>query len=364
MPRPDLADAVLSGARPLRVLVTGAGGPAAVAFLRAVTTPGAFAAALPDGSSGAGVRVEAYAVDIDPYAAGLYLVPPERRALVPRGEDPTFLAAVLDLCRAAAVDVVVPTVDTELPVVCGSRPALRAVGATVLGPTPATLERCLDKADLASSCGPLGVVPATAVVDGGLATAGWGWWPAVAKPRRGSGGRDVTVVAGPAELARLPTDGTWLVQELLPGPEHSIDVLATTSGRVVAAVPRSRLKVDSGVAVAGRTVDDPELVGIGHRVAAAIGLTSVANVQVKADAAGRPRLLEVNPRFPGTMPLTVAAGVDMPVLSVADLLGVALPDQVSHSPAAVVRHWEEVLLGPDELGSVRPGFPTPAGTRP
>ena len=64
-----------------------------------------------------------------------------------------------------------------------------------------------------------------------------------------------------------------------------------------------------------------------HReVAAAIELTTVANVQVKEDADGEPALLEVNPRFPGTMPLTIAAGVDMPRLAIGEALGTAIPD--------------------------------------
>ena len=52
--------------------------------------------------------------DIDPFAAGLYLVAPERRAILPRGDDPRFADVLLARCRARGVDVVVPTVDTEL----------------------------------------------------------------------------------------------------------------------------------------------------------------------------------------------------------------------------------------------------------
>ena len=55
------------------------------------------------------------------------------------------------------------------------------------------------------------------------------------------------------QLAGFPRDGTLLVQEFVPGEEYSVDVLASRDGRIAAAVPRARLKVDSGIAVAART---------------------------------------------------------------------------------------------------------------
>jgi carbamoyl-phosphate synthase large subunit len=321
--------------RPTRVLVTGAGGPAAVSFMRAV-------------SGHPELPVELWAVDIDPCAAGLYLVDGRHRSLVPRGDDPGFVDAVAALCRRAAIDVLVPTVDTEMLPVCHRRPELAAGGTAVLAPSVATLERCLDKWALVQACRGLDVAPATALLDASFDPAGWAW-PAIVKPRHGSGSRGVALLEGPDQLAGVPQDGSYIVQQPLPGVEHSLDVLAYLDGRVAAVVPRSRLKVDSGIAVAGRTEASLALEAVGREVALAVGLTSVANVQVKADEHGRPRLLEVNPRFPGSMPLTVAAGVDMPTLALADVLGRPVPDHVEHRALAMVRHWDEVFIDvPDE----------------
>jgi carbamoyl-phosphate synthase large subunit len=330
--------------RPVRVLVTGAGGPAAVSFMRDVADPG----------------VDLFAVDIDPCAAGLYLVRPDRRGLVPRGADPAFGDALLDRCRRDRIDVVVPTVDTEMMPVSSRRADFAEVGTLVLGPTVATLNHCLDKWDVMRTCASVGVVPRTGLLDYTFDPGAWDW-PAIAKPRRGSGGRGVTLVAGPEELAHVPHDGSFIVQELLPGAEYSIDVLAYVDGRIAAVVPRTRLKVDSGIAVAGCTVHDQDLERIGRRVAEAIELTTVANVQVKTGADGVPRLLEVNPRFPGTMPLTVASGVDMPALALDDVLGRPVPDTVPFRPVAMVRHWREVFLEVCELEATGPLLGTAAG---
>src|SRR5581483_5023668 len=156
-------------------------------------------------------------------------------------------------------------------------------------------------------------LPRTSLVDDGFEPHAPSL-PAVAKPRTGSGSRGVRVIEHRAELLELPRDGSLIVQEYLPGLEYSIDVLAGTTGCVIASVPRSRLKVDSGIAVTGRTVRDERLETLAATVAETVGLRGIANVQVKLDRCGVPALLEVNPRVPGSLALTIASGVDMPRL--------------------------------------------------
>ncbi len=117
-----------------------------------------------------------------------------------------------------------------------------------------------------------------------------------------------------------------MLQEYLPGEEYSVDVYVRRDGRVIAAVPRARMKIDSGIAVASRTVNVPEVIAAAVRTAEIIGIRGIANVQFKRAADGVFKLLEVNPRFPGTLPLTGAAGIDMPKLMADELAGRTLPD--------------------------------------
>lgn len=320
------------------VLVTGTGGAAGVAVLRSLRG-----------------HADLVAADIDPVAVGLYLVERRHRVLLPRGESPAFVDTLLAVAVASQVNLVIPTVDTELRGVSAAREAFEACGIAVLVESVHTLDLCLHKGRLMEHCAKHVRVPTTLSLDpsstyGDLA-ARLGE-PFVVKPWMGAGGRGFAVVRSQADLARVPRNGTMSAQELLPGPEYSIDVLCKPTGHVVAAVPRRRDKVDSGIAVAGRTVADPALTSFGTAVAEAIGATGVVNVQAKLDADGVPGLLEVNARFPGTMPLTRAAGVDMPLLAVKARLGFELPDQLPFREVAVVRHWEEVVVPVDEYGVV------------
>ena len=174
-------------------------------------------------------------------------------------------------------------------------------------------------------------------------------FPRFAKPREGAGSRGVARIDSRADLDKQPKDGSVMLQEYLPGEEYSVDVYVRRDGRVVAAVPRERMKIDSGIAVASRTVNVPEVIAAAVRTAEIIGIRGIANVQFKRAADGVFKLLEVNPRFPGTLPLTGAAGIDMPKLMADELAGQKLPDGLlPFKELMVVRYWTEHYLDPRE----------------
>jgi carbamoyl-phosphate synthase large subunit len=323
-------------ARRLRVLVTGAGGPAAIAAMKSLRAEDS---------------VELLAADMDSWAAGLYLVPTWARTLIPAGAAPGFADAVLTRCLTLGVDVVLPTVDAELRPLARAREEFAAAGIALLLAPAAALDVILDKLLLARHCAGVVLVPRTEVFGPGVDPAQW-TYPVVVKPRQGSGSRGVVIVGSAAELAALDRSDELIIQEFLPGEEYSVDVLADASGRVIASVPRLRARVDSGVSVGGRTVHDPEVEWFGRAVAQATGVTFVANVQCKRDREGAPALLEVNPRMPGTLGLTIASGVDMPRLALAALLGKPLPANIGFCERAVVRFLDERFIDPAEVSSV------------
>jgi carbamoyl-phosphate synthase large subunit len=321
--------------RPPRILVTGAGGPSGYSFMRALERE----------------PLELVAGDIDPHAPGLYLVEASNRLLLPRGDDPSFAETLLGICRDRGVDVIVPTVDTELVPLAESRDDFAAAGVSVLVAPTRALRNCLDKwalMQVVDGCVP---TPHSAPLDEDFDPGSFEL-PVMVKPRVGSGSRGVRRVDSWDALGNV-RDRSLLVQEHLPGPEYSLDVLARMDGEIRAVVPRERLLVDSGIAVTSRTVHDDELESVGAAAAAAVGVTGVANVQVMRDAAGSPCLIEINPRFPGTMPLTVASGVNMPRLALGELLGEPiLQGPLEFDDVAMTRVFEDVPVDPAELASL------------
>ena len=314
-----------------RVLVTGAGGPAGVAVIRSLLRR---------------PELTVFVADMDGWASGIYLVPPAQRRLVPPGRDADFVPAIARMVAEDALDLVISTVDVELVALAGRRDELAP--AVLAAPSEDTLTTALDKLLLAERCATTGRSPRTLLAGPDALAVEWDF-PVFAKPRQGAGSRGIRLVPDRAALETLPVDEGLLVQEFLPGEEYSVDVIADAAGHVVAAVPRTRARVDSGVAIAGRTVHDPELIETASAIAEAIGLVGVANVQLRRDRTGRAMLLEVNPRFPGALPLTIAAGVDIPSL-VADLfLGAELPAAIPFREIASVRFLEDVIVEVDEV---------------
>jgi len=74
-------------------------------------------------------------------------------------------------------------------------------------------------------------------------------------------------------------------------------------------------------------------------------------VQVRRDQQGQPALLEVNPRVPGSLPLTVASGVDMPRLALDALRGRPLPEHAEFCEKAMVRFLDERFLDLSEISA-------------
>ncbi len=315
----------------MRILLTGAGGPSAISVWKSL-----------DGAH------ELHMADMDPCASGLYLVPPERRLLLPRGDAPGFPAHVLEVCRERAIELVISTVDAELIPLARTHADFAARGVQLpLAPVPC-LELCRDKHALLTALAPAVAVPATRLLTAEVARAP-GPLPQFVKPRLGAGSRGAMVVDSATQLAVLPQDGSILLQEWLPGEEYSVDVYVRSGGQVIAAVPRERMKTDSGIAVAARTRDLPDVIDAAVAAASAAGVRYVANVQLRRARDGRCKLLEINPRFPGTLPLTAAAGVDLPKLLVADVNGEPLPEgRLPFKEIMVVRYWAEHFLDPRE----------------
>jgi carbamoyl-phosphate synthase large subunit len=114
-----------------------------------------------------------------------------------------------------------------------------------------------------------------------------------------------------------------LVMAYLPGEEFSVDVLAS-NGETLACVVRKRMRAAQGMATESVVVSAPDVEEAARSVIAATRLSYVNNVQFRRDVGGIPRLLEINPRIPGTIHLTVAAGLNLPLAACVQALGQAI----------------------------------------
>jgi carbamoyl-phosphate synthase large subunit len=303
------------------VVVTGAGGPAGVAVLRALAQSGH----------------TPVAADADADAAGLRMV--ADRAVLPAASDPRFGAAVLALVDATRPAVLVTTVSEELAALSELRPELTARGVAAWLPPMAAVEVSLDKWKFARVLHDDGIpTPPTAL--GGPSTLEGPW---VVKPRFGRGSRDVHVVDEPEAVAwacrRTPEP---IVQTRAEGREFTADVLVDRDGRVAACVPRWRLETKAGISTRGETFVSPAVNALVARTVATVGLDGILNLQGFVDG-GAVTVVEVNPRFSGGLPLSLAAGADLVGQYVRGALGLPIQSaRLEHRPGVrMIRSFRE-----------------------
>jgi predicted ATP-grasp superfamily ATP-dependent carboligase/protein-tyrosine-phosphatase len=148
--------------------------------------------------------------------------------------------------------------------------------------------------------------------------------PLVLKPRASYALGDIAtkrsarVVRDLAELDRQLRSGAWLgcvAESFFPGVGVGLSVLAR-EGRILFAYQHRRLHESSDTGASTNRVSepaDPDLLAATKPLAAAARLDGVAMFEFRVDRrSGRHVLLEVNPRFWGSLPLAVAAGADFP----------------------------------------------------
>ncbi len=247
--------------------------------------------------------------------------------LVPRLDDPGYLPALLDLCAEQRVDLVVPTIDTEMDAWASAREKFAAAGTTVALSSDRVVGIAADKQLTHEWLVEHGFpTVAQATPEAVLADPGAWDFPLVVKPRFGSAGIGVGLAHDVGELRRAAGRrdlGEMVVQAVARGREHTIDVLADRDGHCLCAVPRRRIEVRAGEVSKAVTVRSPGLIDLAGRICAALpGAYGALAVQVfVGDAPGELAVIEINARYGGGFPLALEAGADFPRWQIEELLG-------------------------------------------
>jgi len=246
--------------------------------------------------------------DINPLSPAVHVA--DRAYLVPLSSSPDYLNEIWSICDAEDVRLVVPTIDDELELFASAKESFARRGVAVAVSTPDTAAICNDKYATCSHLRARGVAAAETFLPGALPPGVR--FPLFVKPRVGRGGVGAYRARTPRELAFfLDYVAGAVVQQYLDGPEFTIDVLCDDAGRVLSVVPRERVVIRAGVIDRGRTSNDPALIDLALACAGALPFSGAVNLQCRV-VSGRPVIFEINPRFSGGIPLTIAAGADFP----------------------------------------------------
>jgi len=281
--------------------------------------------------------------------------------IIPPVSSPDYLDRLTDLVDRHAARLLVPLTDLDLLPLSRAAADLAQHGCTAaIAPEP-VMQTCRDKIAFAQLVAEAGLpsIPSL-TLDEFRAEP---FYPCFAKPISGSAAIGTRVLRNEDELVThvMAFGEELMLQEHISGSEYTLDVYRRRDGVVCAVVPRQRLEIRAGEVAKGITVNAPELIDAALTIIDHLpGLWGVFNLQCRRPAGGEPRFFELNPRFGGGAPLTIAAGVDLPKMLIAELTGQSVEPRIGEftDRLMMTRYDEAFYTQVDDPASL-PGYDEP-----
>ena len=147
---------------------------------------------------------------------------------------------------------------------------------------------------------------------------------------------------------------TLLLMEYMPGDEYSVDCIDIEKSFV--AVSRRRDVIKDGICAAGEAIEKKDLILYSKALYNHFKIEYNANFQFRYDKNNQAKIVELNPRFSGTMELCRGAGVDFASLAMNKFLNIPEKDLPQiHWGTKMQRVWQEVFFQ-DEKSFVLEGI--------
>lgn len=309
-----------------KVLLTCAGGPAAVGASKSLLSLLEF-------------DVYIVTVDSDPNAVGLTDIFCDASYTVPQSSKvEEYWCAIIDIIQKEKINLIIPTGDMDVWHFARNKEELEEMGVTVYLSDLDTIMICQNKDMFYSYCHESFPLPFTSTDFMELKL------PMYAKPTKGSGGRGGKLCEAIHDInaTSMPTNIKYIYQEYLPGVEYSVDTLSDLKGNVITCVVRERMQTKAGISTKGRIIRDNHIESLCADMCKHLNIVGPSCMQLKEDANGQLKFVEVNPRLGGGTYFTTLAGVNIPKLMLQSLEGEAVaptPKEIT-----VVRYFEEVVL--------------------
>jgi carbamoyl-phosphate synthase large subunit len=351
----------------LSVLLTGAGAPGTRGTLYALRNN-------PDG-------IKIRTVGTDAKAGGIGRLWMDAFYQVPAPEEQSYVEALLSICKAEAVDLVIPQTTREIVAFARHKAAFEAAGARVMVADLPAIDVANHKWQLLKICERLNLPhPTYHLARSGAeliecaARLGYPGNPVVVKPPVSNGMRGFRILReGAWDVARflaekpsgvevtleelltvLGRGAVWpdlLVTEYLPGAEYSVDAFA--GSKVSVAVPRLRKAIRSGISFENELEYREDLIKYTLTLGQQIGLKYAFGFQFKLDCDGVAKVLECNPRIQGTMVASLFSGVNVIWMGVKEALGEppeTVPDRLQ--TASFHRFWGGVGIQGERMDEI------------
>jgi len=290
---------------PLKLVLTAVGCPGASTLIRMLKANGER-------------DIHIHGVDMRPDAVGRFLC--DGFSLVPSGASPEYLPALAEVVERERPDLLFVQSSHEIETVARHRDVFEALGARVLADGADGIEAAGDKALMHAACSQISVPQPKLLLPraldefvAGVRELGYPEVPVCFKPPVAKGSRGFRILSAEVDRVRellherpinrhmtLPEfEGLFrgvdpfpelMLMEYVDAPEITVDLFAD-KGDVVFHQTRTREEFVTGLAMAFKTIDRPELVELSRKVVRHLRLDYFQSIQWIGG-----KLLEINPR--------------------------------------------------------------------
>ncbi len=247
------------------------------------------------------------------YCDAAYLLP------YPSAGDQALLDQLQLIQQQENIDVLLPCLDAELPGLVRLLPALQQMGLKTFLPEAQQLrlrnkDRLPELADMAGIACP----EITPVTQAGFfydcQEKGWSY-PLVVKGIFYGAHVAHTAEEGADAFRKIAAEWGYpvLVQQYVKGEEYNLTAVGDGRGNLLGPVMMKKMAItDKGKAWAGISIDEPALLEASESLARAIRWRGPLEVEVMRDHQGHYQLIEINPRFPAWIYLSVGVERNLP----------------------------------------------------
>lgn len=224
-----------------------------------------------------------------------------------------YIEQLLDICKSDKIDLLIPTIDTDLFILSNNKERFSNIGVKVLISASEMVAVCRDK-NLTSvffrSCG----VKAPDTYND--VNEYHGSFPCFIKPKDGSSSKDAFKINTLEDLfvySRRVEE--YIIQPFIDGIEYTVDIFCDFDGNPIYIVPRERVAVRAGEVLKTKICLDQEMIRECKQIIEKFKPCGPITVQlIKDKKTGENYYIEINPRYGGGAPLSIKAGANSPLM--------------------------------------------------
>lgn len=282
-------------------------------------------------------------LDSSKHVAGLRLS--DKGYIIDNVDSPRYFEQILTVCKKESIQVIIPLLFQEIALYASNLKLLKDNNINCILPAKETIDLCNNKLNFYKFLKEHSL-PHPALFDEKNIE-----YPAFFKLQMGSSSKGSVKLEGKTDLDYYKwKHKKYLIQEFVDWDEYTVDCYVNQKGKIIATVPRKRLLIKAGQAIASLTEKNEFIEERSSYLLQKLNYKGACNIQLFYKQPDQYKLIEINPRLAsGGLPVTVKAGINIPELIVLEALGKNVSEILPYrSGLNMIKYYNELFFTDDD----------------